>query len=381
MHILYFSRAYTTHDWRFLQAVSRRHQTSFLMLEPDIGYDDRPLPEGVQLVDWPQPPGAHSRDSPRALMPDFVRVLDRVRPELVHAGPVQSCGYMTALSGARPFLAMSWGSDVLVDADRDADSLRITRDTLGQSDMLLCDCDAVRRKVQSIVSYPDERIVQFPWGIDLQEFRPGPDVLDLRDKLGWQDAHIALATRSWEEIYGHDVLLEAFQWAHARNPRLRLVLLGDGSLSTVILQFIRDRGLDGVIHRPGRVSYNQIPHYMRAADMYVSAAQTDGTSVSLVEAMATGLPVLVSDVQGNREWVDSPSSGWTRPHQLEAFGGAWLDAASLSDADRDGIRVRNRNIAVARANWEENVTSLLDAYERLARGDPSRAASLPGSRI
>ena len=381
MRILYFSRAYTTHDRRFLEALASRHETWFLTLEPAGEYDDRPLPQGVRLAEWPQPCASSTPESHLALMPDFIRILDRVRPELVHAGPVQSCGYMTALSGARPFLVMSWGSDVLVDADRDPDSLRITRDTLGQSDMLLCDCDAVRQKVQSLVPYPDTRIVQFPWGIDLHGFRPGPDVLDLRGKLGWQDAHIALATRSWEEIYGHDVLLEAFQWAHARNPRLRLVLLGDGSLSTVILQFIRDRGLDEVIYRPGRVSYDQIPQYMRAADMYVSAAQTDGTSVSLVEAMATGLPVLVSDVPGNREWVDSPSSGWTRPHEVDAFGGAWLEAASLSDADRQEIRVRNREIAVARANWDDNVTRLLDAYDRLAHGDASRAALLSGSRI
>ena len=66
---------------------------------------------------------------------------------------------------------------------------------------------------------------------------------------------------------------------------------------------------------------------------------------------------------------------------LEAFGGAWLEAASLSDADRQEIRVRNREIAVARANWDDNVTRLLDAYDRLAHGDASRAALLSGSRI
>lgn len=381
MRILYFSRAYTTHDRRFLQALASRHETWFLTLEPVGGYDDRPLPEGVHLAEWPQPRGLSTPESYLALMPDFAQVLDRVRPDLVHAGPVQSCGYMTALSGARPFLAMSWGSDVLVDADRDPVTLRITQETLGRSDMLLCDCDAVRQKVQSLVPYPDERIVQFPWGIDLQAFGPGPDLLDLRRSLGWQDAHIALATRSWEEIYGHDVLLEAFHWAHVRNSRLRLVLLGDGSLSRSIVQFIRARGLDDVIHRPGRVSYDQIPHYMRAADMYVSAAQCDGTSISLVEAMATGLPVLVSDIPGNREWVDSPLSGWIRPPEPAAFGEAWLEAASLSDAESQGIRVRNRGIAVARADWDVNVTRLLDAYDRLARTGASREAQRPGQRI
>ena len=45
-------------------------------------------------------------------MPAFEAVLESVKPDLVHAGPVQSCGLMTALTGFRPFVLMSWGSDV-----------------------------------------------------------------------------------------------------------------------------------------------------------------------------------------------------------------------------------------------------------------------------
>ena len=46
-----------------------------------------------------------------------------------------------------------------------------------------------------------------------------------------------------------------------------------------------------------------MPKWFRAADTYISCAQSDGTSVSLLEAMATGLPLIVTDIPSNREWV------------------------------------------------------------------------------
>jgi L-malate glycosyltransferase len=379
VRILYFSRSYTTHDRRFLEALAASSlQVWFLQLEPAAGYETRALPPGVHVAAWPrgfQP--ADSVEARLALMPDFERVLADVRPDIVHAGPVQSCGFMTALSGTRPFLAASWGSDILVDADRNAAWSWMTAYTLRHADMLLCDCDAVRHKVQQILPYPDDRIVQFPWGIDLQQFAPGPDTLNLRESLGWHDAFVALTTRSWEEIYGHHVLLEAFQIAHARNPRLRLILLGDGSLAGPILEFIRAQGLEEVIHRPGRVPYEGIAQYMRAADLYVSASQSDGTSISLLEAMATGLPVLVSDLPGNREWVHPPANGWLTPNEPRVFGETWLAAASSDAGRRAATAASNRAVAVRRADWSTNVKRLFAAYERLA---PAAAASAFRSR-
>jgi L-malate glycosyltransferase len=379
VRILYFSRCYTTHDRRFLEAlIAADLDVWFLQLEPDAGYDTRPLPEGVQAAKWPrgfQP--VDTVDARLALMPDFERVLADVRPDLVHAGPVQSCGWMTALSGTRPFLVASWGSDVLVDADRDAAWSWMTRYTLRQADMLLCDCDAVRIKVQQMLPYPDERVVQFPWGIDLERFAPGPDTLNLRHSLGWDDAFVSLGTRSWEEIYGHHVLLEAFQLAHARNPRMRLILVGDGSLAAPILEFIRAQGLEDVIHRPGRVPYDRVAEYMRAADLYVSASRSDGTSISLLEAMATGLPVLVSDLPGNKEWVRSPDNGWLTPNEPRPFSEKWLDAASIDASRRSAIARNNREVAVRRADWGANVKALLRAYARLA---PPATASAFRSR-
>src|SRR5574341_2507154 len=160
MRVLYFSRDYTTHDRRFLSKLAAsQHEVLFLRLEDDgIAYEERSRPEKIHQVEWR---GGKQRyntlEAWLRLMPDFESVLDGVRPDLVHAGPVQSCGFMTAVAGFHPFLVMSWGSDILVDADRDAMRRWITIYTLKRSDMLLCDCQAVRHKVEQLVPYTDER--------------------------------------------------------------------------------------------------------------------------------------------------------------------------------------------------------------------------------
>src|SRR5690349_3855202 len=119
MRVLYFSRSYTTHDRRFLVELAKSsHEVWYLRLEDDaVCYETRPVPDKIQVL---QALASGKRaDTPEAwirLIPDVQSVICRVKPDLVHAGPVPSCGFLTALAGFRPLLAMSWGSDILVDS-------------------------------------------------------------------------------------------------------------------------------------------------------------------------------------------------------------------------------------------------------------------------
>ncbi len=116
---------------------------------------------------------------------------------------------------------------------------------------------------------------------------------------------------------------------------------------------------------PGQVNQADLPRYYRMADLYVSASHSDGSSISLLEAMACGRASLVSDIPGNREWVDPGDNGW------------WFrdgDADSLAQGILQAIEQRERlpamgrsarRIAEQRADWEKNFPHLLDGY-RLA---------------
>ena len=367
MRILYFTNGYTPHDRRFLSKLANsEHDIWFLRLE-----DERPLenelPAGINSVKWRNVPGKNTiAEKCLFFMPDFEKILAEIKPNLIHAGPIQSCGFMTALSGFHPFLAMSWGSDVLADADKDPFWRWITCYTLRRSDMLLCDCDAVRIKAQGLVEYPVQRIVQLPWGVDLKVFSAGQASRSLREKLGWTDAYVVLSTRSWEPIYGIDIILSAFQKAYRREPRMRLILLGTGSRAAQVEDFIKSHELTHAVHIPGPVVSAFVSDFYRAADLYISCSHSDGTSVSLLEAMASELPVIVTDLAANREWVQHGVNGWLAPDgNADELARLLLIAAELASEDRHRIGSRNRRIVEERADWHRNFEKLLNAYENL----------------
>jgi glycosyltransferase involved in cell wall biosynthesis len=116
---------------------------------------------------------------------------------------------------------------------------------------------------------------------------------------------------------------------------------------------------------PGQVSYAELPQFYRSADLYVAATRSDGTSISLLEAMACGCPVLVSDIPGNREWVEEGVNGWLFPEgNAEALAQGILRAIEVrKQLPRMGEAARQ--IAEQRADWVKNFNQLLEAY-RLA---------------
>jgi L-malate glycosyltransferase len=219
------------------------------------------------------------------------------------------------------------------------------------------------------VGYPAQRIVQIPWGVDLKAFISNPAPNDIRSKLGWKDAYVALSTRSWEPIYGIEVILGAFEKAHSRERGMRLILLGSGSLSAQIEDFIKRHGLTDAVYIPGTIVPEAIPDFYKAADVYISCTHSDGTSVSLLEAMASGLPVIVTDIPANREWVQHGVNGWLAADgDAEEFGRTLLLAASLTPQDRHRMASQNRRVVEERADWGVNFARVLAAYRYLEAG-------------
>ena len=369
MRILYFSRSYTPHDRRFLVALaSSPHEVYYLRLEDEATkYECRPVPEGVQkMVPLGGGEPLFAPEDWIRLAPHLEAILQQVRPDLVHGGTIQTGAFLTALVGFHPLLAMSWGSDILVDSKRDEFWMWMTRYTLRHADMLLSDCTEVSDAAMQLGGLDVARIVQFPWGVDTDCFRNGPDTLQLHRRPGWEGSVIVLCTRSWEPNYGVMDLLGAFYLARKKMPRLRLVLLGSGSLKADVEQFVQERGLTESVLLQGATTPERMPEYLRAADVYASCAYSDGSSISLLEAMATGLPVLATDRASNREWVASPDHGLLVPFgNAPSIASALLDLASLSPERRNSIAACNRATIEEKANWGRNVIKLLATYDRL----------------
>jgi len=365
VRVLYFSKDYTSHDRRFLEGLSgTEHEVFYLRLEDAADVERRPLPHRISPVQWG---AADAR--PGVRLRRLRAILHELQPDVVHAGPVQACSFLAAAAGARPLVTMSWGSDILVDARRGWGRWK-AKFALKRSEVFLCDCQVVREHAIDLGMSP-ERIVVFPWGVDLEHFKPGTE-MELRHRLGWQEALVILSSRSFEPIYGVDTLVRGWIDAAKANPGLRLLLLGKGSREGMLRQIIDGAGLTDLVHFAGQVGFDELPDYIRSADVYVSASHSDGSSISLLEAMACGLPAVVSDIPGNREWVEPETNGWWfRDGDGEALG-AVLRAAASDGRLLKGYGAESRRIAEERADWRHNFQKLLEGYHlarRLAGGD------------
>jgi L-malate glycosyltransferase len=365
VRILYFSDNSSDHNHRFLEKLtSFGHEMYFLDATQDSA--GRLLPAGVRRVHLKKkvPRGADpSRYA--GLLSEFQSVLKDIRPDLVHAGPVQTCGYVAALAEFHPLVVMSWGSDLLVDADRNPEWRRATEIALRTADGFLCDCETVRAAAQHYAPIPEERIVQFPWGIERGSFSPqGPTV---RESLGLRpDAFVFISTRSWEPLYDIDVLLQVFYRASRQNKDLRLLLLGNGSEADRVRSFIVERDLGDVVFTPGVIPAAEMPRWFRTANAYVSCARSDGTSISLLQAMAAGLPVVVTDIASNREWISEDKNGWLASvGSPEDFASKLLRAVGADARDREAISERNQRVVAERADWNQNFPRLPRLYESL----------------
>ena len=371
MRILYFSRDYTPHDHRFLASLAESEHEVFCMWLERRGHrqEDRLLPSGVQQVQWAGGQQPFRWRNRRRLLRDLKRVLREIKPDVVHAGPVQTAAWLTAKAGFRPLVTMSWGSDLLQDADSTSRLRKATEYTLARSAALIGDCRAVREKAVSF-GFDDQRIVTFPWGVNLDDFSPVKDDGGLRERAGWGDEFVILHNRSWEAVYGVDVFARAFALAAQQRPELRLFLLGNGSLAAQIRQIFLSGDVQDRVQFVGQVGQERLPMYYRAADLYVSASHSDGSSVSLMEALASGLPSLVSDIPGNREWVVQGEQGWLFPDgDAQGLAGGMITALEMK-AELHEIGKRARMQAEDRANWLKNFEKLQDAYQ-LARGNKS----------
>lgn len=367
MRILYFTKNYTTHDRRFLAKIRERHEVFFLQLENDgETYEQRPVPSGVEVVSWA---GIERSADPEAwlrLMPAFEQVIQNVRPHLIQAGPIQSCGFMTALSGFHPFVMMSWGYDVLVDSQRDDFWRWLTRFTIQRADRLVCDCRHVSARIRELAGCEEQKIVEFPWGVELTQFDDGERTKPLNEP-----SFVVISTRTWREDYGTSVLLDAFRLAYQREPRLKLVLLGGGPMSGTIQDYLTQHRLGEAVRLVGLRPEEELPEWLRSADLYLSTAPSDGSSISLLGALAAGLPVVVSDNPSNREWVRDNACGWlANPGDPRSFAAALVEAVRTTPEQRQKMGRTNRDIAVKRANWDENFALLLNVYEQLLAGAP-----------
>lgn len=361
MKIIYFSLGYSTHDYRFLKAISDGgHDVHFVQLEGNRRQvESRSVPENVNQVIWKGGREPFTWSKLPSLVMDFKRLLRDLKPDLVHAGPIQTCAFIAILAGARPILTMSWGFDLMDDVHKGWMWEFATKYTLKRSTFFTSDANVTKDKAVAYGMNPEKTIV-FPWGVDLDHFR-----MQNAEGRMTKEGFVLFCNRSWETRYGVDVLARAFVKVARQRDDVRLILLNGGSQGANIRKILQSGGVEEYVTFGGQISQTELPRWYHMADLYISPSHVDGSSVSLMEALACGLPCLVSDIPANKEWVFENKNGWLFrdgdvDHLAEKILAVMNQRENLPEIGRT-----SRSEAEKRADWKKNAAALMDVYRSL----------------
>ncbi|MBT9608619.1 glycosyltransferase [Aquabacterium sp.] len=312
--ILFFADASSVHTRRWVAAVVERGAQAIV-----ITRQPAEVPGATEVIAIA--PGSDKLTWFKAL-PEVRRVArevaQRFQPTLVHGHYVTSYGLWAAVCGLKlPTVLTAWGSDILV-TPRDSRLMRlVVAWSLRHADLITADSMDM---IDEIARYhPQAPCHQILWGADTDVFMP----MDAASAPGHFDI---VSLRSWEPNYNIDTIVAGFARFVAQRPQAqaRLHLLGGGSLSEALHAQVAELGLQDQVQFHGRVNDVQMVQAIQQSRVSVSVPTSDATSVSVLESMACGLPVLASDLPANRQWVDE-QGGWVVPvRDAEALSQALL---------------------------------------------------------
>ena len=298
---------------------------------------------------------------------ELKRILRRVRPDVLHAHYLSWFGWAAWLSGFRPLVVTVWGSDVLIGPRESAMHRRWARRTLSRAALVTAVSEDLAREAIRLGARPERvKIVQF--GFDPEIFKPAPPPESLRVAYELEGRRVVFSPRGMTPLYRHEVAIQAL----ARLPEDVVLLLVKSQAQPEYVarlqELTRERGLEARVRWLPPIPHDEMADHYRLADVVVSLPSTDAFSVTALEAMACGVPVVMGEVPSAHEGLDAVDPTAIVPgDDPAAVADAILARLSLDPAARSELGARLRAVAIDRGDVSRNLGGMEDAYRALAR--------------
>ena len=225
--------------------------------------------------------------------------------------------------------------------------------------------DEVRASIQQLYGYPDPPLI--PNGVPTTEYAPDPDA-----RAQWRQAHgiephatVLVHVGRFAPPKNHALLVEAFAQVRSDAP-LYLLLVGAGELEDAVREQVAGLGLQGRVRFLGVRA--DVADILRASDMFVLSSRWEGNPLSVMEAMAAGLPVVSTAVGGVPELVRDRETGLLVPSEDAGALTRAVQALVDDPVRRQAMGAAARQHAVAHFDIRHTVRGYEQLYERLLSG-------------
>lgn len=293
--------------------------------------------------------------------------LRSIDPDVLHVHDLTTgFEWIARVSGFHPYVLTPWGSDLLAAIPTTRPSRLIRRLSFVGADLVTVNSTDLRGAAIRAGARP-ARVQMVQFGVDVETFRPREPDRALAARLGLEGRRVVFSPRRMWPIYDHLSVVEAI----AALPDDVVLLLTAWTASPTYLETLRERvqelRMDHRVTIVPMISRAEMASYYSLADVVVSVPRSDATAVTILEAMACGRPVVVTDLPSPREWIEEVAKDAIVPvGDVEAIRMAIWSSLTLP-SDESAVRAAlARRIVVERAERTANMERMDALYQSLA---------------
>ena len=290
----------------------------------------------------------------------LARIFRRIKPDIVHTHgwPTYVEGLLGAFLGKVPVLIHGEHGTTFFEKRRRVLAYRILKKWTTHYTVV---SSSLRRPLEDVIGIPSKKIISIPNGVDLERFNYKPLVRKkVRHKLGIdKDEFVVGSVGRLVPVKGFEVFVESIKELAACGERVRGLLVGQGTLYDKLRRLsVNGNGMASTMFLGNRDDVDDI---LQAFDVYVSTSYSEGMSNTILEAMASRIPIIATAVGGTVELVRANSSGI-----LIAPGDSKkLSRSLMYRANNPEERVWLGSGARTRCEMDFSLDSMINRYESL----------------
>ena len=285
------------------------------------------------------------------------RIINDFKPDCLHSYYASSYGLVGALTNFHPFYISVWGSDVFDFPQKSFMTKWILKYVLSKSDKIFSTSNVMAEEIKK---YSNKSINVIPFGVELSLFNP---VEKVETKMN--NNFVIGSTKSLEDIYGIENLIRAFKMLknNFKDLNIKLLLVGEGTLEKHLKNLCHDLQIENQVEFIGKVPHHDVVTYLHKMDIAVFLSKQESFGVSLLEAMACKIPVIVSKAKGFNEIVENDSNGiFVDSENLMEISNK-MSKLIFNERLRFQIGASARKRVEQHYNWDENVTQMINTYK------------------
>lgn len=286
---------------------------------------------------------------------DIIRVLRKIKPDIVHAQSLIS-GMPALLSHKLlkiPYVIYGRGSDVYLP---DWFTKLVAKGILKNASAVIALTEHMKGAMQALYS---RDVIVVPNGINLNEIAE-------REAEGGNPGKKILFVGRLHPVKGTQYLLGAMSIIHRELPEAKLILVGDGEERELLESLTDSLGIRECVEFAGRVPHERVQDYMNQAEVFVLSSLSEGFPVTILEAMACGLPVVATRVGGVPDIIEDGANGYLiDTENPEQIAEALLRV--LQDEELQKIMSNNNRKSAEKYRWDTVAATLEGVYQDALR--------------